>query len=596
MASSVNNTLSALTCQVVDSKNTIESILQRITPIEFIPALTFSSADITQLGSSIGSLTGPSLGTLTVQSKIETLDIESYSGYIHELAVDILTIAGITGIYTGPTGPTGYTGLPGTAANTGATGPTGVLPTVPIDFLSPSQATLSTSDTSAAVIRNNVSFAPGIPTDGFSKTIINGYTGNNLLSPLTTSMTSTLNGFVNAMEKVGNTIYIGGAFTGSCDGLTRYPFIAKWDDVNGLQQVNGPNGPNNVVNTLAYDSTSNILYVGGTFTQWGAIATSPNYIGKWNIGSQTFSTLGTAGLPSGVIPSSPSSCLSLYMDNTAGKLYTGWNTFTRNNLFSYQSNTWSGFTGPISSVPKKLLVDNANNVVYVGYDGSSTPINQFTSLYTINPTTRANTIVYATSGSPNITATMDNTNKVYIGQKTPVIGNLPFGGASYMGTYVNGNSSITPFQQVQTPINYLNYDNSNNLLYMCANTLNASLSTIINQQTYQSIQSYNGTSIKNVADVDVYINGILTPASNSQILVAPFNNNGAPTYSRQPSKTSQTNQVYIHNCGRINKNASLTITAPINYYNGNTGSSYTLYSVGDKVEMKWDTTTSSWWV
>jgi hypothetical protein len=594
-----NNNFSSLTCQVLEQRDVINGILQRITPIEFIPSLTFEHNPY------MTGLTGQSLGTLTVQSKIDTLDLESLTGYIHRLEVDTIVIAGVTGLYTGstgptgttgPTGPTGDQGIPGTATNTGATGPTGIaVSLLPLDFHSSSQTTLSITDASPTVIRSNAAFDAGTPIDGFSKMIINGYTGNNLLSPIANSIGSFLNSNINVMEKVGNTIYIGGNFTQSIDGTVKYPYIAKWDDVNGLQQVNKPNGdlgPNAPVYALAYDTTKSLLYVGGAYLTWAGIATNPSYIGAWNVATETFQTLGTAGTP----PLTTRS-ISLDMNNASGQLFTGWNS--TNNLQNIKiyaaNNTWVSLTGVTFNFPKKFLFDNANNAVYVGYDGSATSVSQYNTIYSINTTSGANTAVYA--GSSSTTMAIDSANKLYIGGKSiATSATLTFGAnTSYMATYIHG-GPLTKFQEVATPIQNLNYDINNNLLYMSANTNNEMLSTIINQKTYQSIVSYDGTNFKSVADVDVNANGFLQPASNSNILISVFNSFSSLPEVRQPAKTSQTNQVYIYNCGVINTKSSLSITAPISYYKGGTDSSYTLYTVGDKVDMKWSSSTNTWWV
>lgn len=603
-----NNNFSSLTCQLLDQRDVINSILQRITPIQFIPNLTlYSEQELWDMQ----YLTGSSLGTLTVQSKIEAFDLETenleaINGYIHNLAVDTIMIGGITGLYTGPSGPTGTTGptgptgpqgIPGTAVNTGATGPTGAaVPLIPLQFFSPSQTTLPITDPAPTVIRSNATFVAGTPSDGYSKTIINGYTGSNLLSPIANSIGSFLNGTINAMETVGNTVYIGGSFTSNNNGSVAYPRIAKWDEQNGLQQVDGANGPNNTVYSMAYNSTKSLLYVGGMFNLWGAVSTNPTGLASWNVATQTFQNIGNVGFSH-----ANNQCLALNYNNSNQKLYTAWNSTTRINqlaIYNNSDNTWTGCTGT-AQYPKKIEVDSANNVLYVGYDVSSqtatAPITRYSRIDIINPTTGANTNIY--SAGSLTTMTMNNSNRLYIGVKDSVantVASLPFDTKSYMASYIYG-GSLTAFQEVSNPINYLTYDKINSKLYLCANTVNCSLSTLINQQKFQSIVSYDSTNFKNIADVDVYPFGIVSPATTSnQMLISPYYS--STSFTRQPAKTSDTNQVFIYNCGHLNMNASLSITAPINYYSGNTGSSYTLYTIGDSVQMKWSSSTNSWWV
>jgi len=594
-----NNVFSSLTCQALNSKADIESILQRITPIEFVPNPT-----IEYLGTlNMAYLTGPNLGTLTVQSNLETLNIEALSGYIHELAVDTLTINGFTGLYTGPTGPTGYTGLPGFTVNTGATGPTGAMPPLspPLEFFSSSQTTLSITDNAPTVIRSNVSFEAGTPADGFSKVVINGYTGPNILSPIATSIGSMLNGPINTMETVGNTVYIGGGFTGTVDGSTVYPYIAKWDANNGLQQVDGLTGPNNTIYSMAYDTTNSLLYVGGAFTTWAGTGASPSRIGSFYVANSMFQSLGVTGI-TGNTGAFTANCSVLTMDNDNNKLFGGWNSTTRaNQLFMYENNEWHGITGATGQYPRKILPDNANNIIYVSYDSSSTSaMSKYRTIVSVNTTTAAVQNIYTSLNSDTYTTmTMnDGSKSIYIGVANSTFTStnlsLPFGGKSYMGTYVHG-GTLSSFQEITNPINYLNYDKTNSELYICANTFNSTLSANINQQPYQSIVKHDGASFQNVADVDIYPFGIMaSPTSSGDILVSPY----IPERSilQQQSKIANTNQVYIYNCGRIHQDASLSITAPINYYQGNTGSSYTLYTIGDEVDMKWSSTTNSWWV
>lgn len=600
------NTLSELACQSQNSSIDVNSILQRITPIQFIPNMDIRLEEIPMIQT--GMLTGPSMGTLTIQSYLDCLELEADNAYIHKLKTDTIVIGGITGpFYTGPTGPLGIglTGMTGTFTNTGAVGPTG--PTAymnPLVFLSPSGTSLSITDPSPTVIRNNVTFDPGMPLNGFEKTIINGYTGTNLLSPLTNSIGSMLNNVIYATQVVGNTVYLGGAFTRSNDGIIDYPYIAKWDEQNGLQQVNGPTGPNGFVYSMAYDASKSLLYVGGNFTSWANVNTSPRAIGAWNVSTQSFQSLGITGLTG---PTSRTQCLCMTANST-NTLYTGWTiagvTQDRNlNIVLYDNYTWKGCTGAITSRPKKIVVDDTHNIMYVGYDlgTPSTPISRFNNIYSINPTTGTNTSIYIGGSAIYSTMALDNTDKLYIGVKTAsTIAPLPFQGKSYMSTYTYGSTGTTPFLQVTTPIDYLVNDKNNNVMYICANTVNSTLSTIIDQKEYQGIVSFDGTSFRNIADLNVYQYGLLTPLSASKLMISPYPDFTSGTtinqFQRSPARTSATNTAYIAVCGKLNKDASLSITAPINYYTGQTGNYHTLYTIGDKVVMKWDSTTNSWWI
>lgn len=94
-------TLNDLSLGLEQEKTTISSILQRITPIQFV----LSTMD-----------TSTNIGTLTVQSKMYTDDFETVNGYIHNLRVDGINIMGggnlntceIIGGNTGTIPITGY--------------------------------------------------------------------------------------------------------------------------------------------------------------------------------------------------------------------------------------------------------------------------------------------------------------------------------------------------------------------------------------------------------------------------------------------------------------------------------------------------------
>jgi hypothetical protein len=167
---------------------------------------------------------------------------------------------------------------------------------------------------------------------------------------------------------------------------------------------------------------------------------------------------------------------------------------------------------------------------------------------------------------------------------------------STIGTHVYGQTGTSAFREVPTFVEYLTYDKSNSQLYIGFNSANTTISPIIDNKTYQSIVRYDGSQFQNVADVDVLDVGMIAPLNNSNILVSPYTTGSNVTATLlQPARTSATNQSYIYNCGVVHTDTSLTVAAPINFYNGATGSSYTLYNKGDTVNLKWSSATNSWW-
>ncbi|HMV48106.1 MAG TPA: Ig domain-containing protein, partial [Blastocatellia bacterium] len=105
---------------------------------------------------------------------------------------------------------------------------------------------------------------------------------------------------VNALVAVGNTLYVGGAFSTANVGGTTVPtgFIARYDTLtntwSGLGSGGG-NGVSGIVNALAVSGSD--LYVGGVFTSAnaGTASITANRIAKVNTATGVWSALGTGG-------------------------------------------------------------------------------------------------------------------------------------------------------------------------------------------------------------------------------------------------------------------------------------------------------------
>jgi hypothetical protein len=97
-------------------------------------------------------------------------------------------------------------------------------------------------------------------------------------------------------------VYAGGSF-GNAGGVgAPVNNIAKWDVSASRWSAltyNGNSGTNGQVNSLAFDSTNNVLYAGGNFTSAGGVTV--NKIAKWTISATpTWSALGSDPVVNGL--------------------------------------------------------------------------------------------------------------------------------------------------------------------------------------------------------------------------------------------------------------------------------------------------------
>ncbi len=149
------------------------------------------------------------------------------------------------------------------------------------------------------------------------------------------ALSNGVNGEVDALA-LGNTLYVGGVFTGYCnDGNCGAPMpanhIAQWNGTNWGALLAIANGVDNTVYALAWDSDNSRLYVGGDFTMAGLVTV--NHVARWDAGG--WSALGH-GLDDGV--------LALAWSGTGKVLYVG-GSFT---------NTCSGNICPVGSPGLKV--------------------------------------------------------------------------------------------------------------------------------------------------------------------------------------------------------------------------------------------------
>jgi hypothetical protein len=181
-----------------------------------------------------------------------------------------------------------------------------------------------------------------------------------------------INGNVLTLALNNNILYVGGDFT--IAGGTPANRIASWNIGTQTWSALGT-GMDNFVNALVVNN--NILYAGGSFTLAGG--TSANYIASWNIGTQTWSALGT-----GIIGISPL-VLALVLNNNI--LYVGGNFtiaggISANYIASWNigTQTWSALGTGVNDRVRSLATNN--NIVYAGGDftlAGGTSVNRIAS-------------------------------------------------------------------------------------------------------------------------------------------------------------------------------------------------------------------------
>jgi hypothetical protein len=199
-----------------------------------------------------------------------------------------------------------------------------------------------------------------------------------LLTDTSISSGNGCNGSVNtlAFDNNYNTIYVGGNFTavnydGANNNLTSY-YIASWDTQNTkwsqLSGIPGKNGLNGQVNSIYFDQTTSMCYIGGSFTGAdfdGATSDTVCYNSViWNSGWNTIGDSthnGTNG-----------SVYSIYFDQTTSMCYIG-------GLF-----TGADFNGINST-------KYVNNIVY--YDVTTTWVELINASYSPGVNGNVNTIV-----------------------------------------------------------------------------------------------------------------------------------------------------------------------------------------------------------
>ena len=371
-------------------------------------------------------------------------------------------------------------------------------------------------------------------------------------------------------------MYVGGQFaTASSSSQLNLSakYIAVWNVTSQTWSSFGSssqNGVNTSINALAYNSSSNLLYVGGVFTTVSSTsqnAISANRIAVWNVSSQTWSLFGST-----TQNGTNNNVNALTYDSSNNLLYVGgifksaYDTnnmyYTLNNIISFNTiqNIWYpldyNYTNMISNGTnsgslRSCAYDNIRNIYYVG--GS------FSNVYSYRTTVAANNIAawnvstqtWSILGTNNLSSQVysmvydSSNNLLYIGGgfSTPT---------KYVSVYNISSQIFSAFgSSSQNGVNGIVYsivfDSSNNLLYVGGNFTTASSSSQLNisakyiavwnisTQTWSPLgsSSQNGVGgasptinslIYDSSNNLLYVGGIFTTASSSSQNAISANN------------------------------------------------------------------------
>ena len=274
------------------------------------------------------------------------------------------------------------------------------------------------------------------------------------------SLGSGVNGRVTALtwDATTSTLYAGGTFATA--GGTTVNKVAKWSEGSwsALGSTAGVSGGSNGISSLAYDSASSSLYVGGDFTTAGGVASTKG-IAKWN--GSAWSALGTGiswSIMGGVYAAAMDSTSALYVggDFTAagGKAKTG-------KIAKWSAGAWSSLAAIApNNVVNALVVDPATNNVYAG--GAFTTFNGVSANYVAKWNgTSWSALGTGTSGKVNALAWDPATNTLYVGGTFSTAGGIS---AKNIAKWNGSAWSAVGASGVDAPVNALAFHSPQKIL------------------------------------------------------------------------------------------------------------------------------------
>jgi hypothetical protein len=269
-----------------------------------------------------------------------------------------------------------------------------------------------------------------------------------------------------AYDSTRNYLYTGGIFTTA--GGTGASRIAMWQAGNtggtGTWYSLG-SGLNSTCNSLAYDSTRNYLYVGGTFTTAGGVGVTGLALwvsgntggtGTWyNISSGIYRNIGTTAID----------VRALTLD-ASGNLYVGGVFGGVGNIISKNIIKWTpgGVTGTgtftalgkgLNSTVNSLMYDNDTNRLYIGGIFNS-DYNNFLDRICYFDGSKFNPI--GRGAGVNVSSIIKtNSSTLYVGSSIiSTSANVPTGVSSIDISGLNsvGNTGLVNYGNFLSPMNY----------------------------------------------------------------------------------------------------------------------------------------------
>ena len=199
-----------------------------------------------------------------------------------------------------------------------------------------------------------------------------------------------------AYDNANAQVYVGGDFIEGRDGRScdiSMNRVAIWKPSTKLWSGMGSvvsNGTNGFIYAQKFDSSNNVLYVGGTFTELydtSNIRLTANYIAKWNIATKTWSRLGDSSMngTNAYVNCIVLNSTKLYVGGGFGQVYDKSNNTLTNVMYMAQwdltTNTWSRMgggttttTNGLNVVPSSMVIDTSNQVLYVSWKTAGSAI------------------------------------------------------------------------------------------------------------------------------------------------------------------------------------------------------------------------------
>lgn len=204
---------------------------------------------------------------------------------------------------------------------------------------------------------------------------------------------------------------------------------------------------NNTINAMAYDSVNNILYFGGAFTYLNG--QTINRIGRWNLNTQQFSTLGSG--VNGTVLSMTFSNQILYVGGSFTTATDSVSTKTVNRIALWNNSTsiWSALGSGVNGNVRSIHI--SGNLIWLG--GDFTTATDSVSTKTVNRLTKWNTSTSVWTalgtglGNNSVNTIYIQGNDVYVG------GSFTTAGGSSANRVAKWNDSTSTWSTLTTGYN-----------------------------------------------------------------------------------------------------------------------------------------------